>query len=364
MKRREGFTLVELLVVVAILLILAALLMPALGAARKAAMTASCASNQRQMGIGFELNAMNTGKLCSGAFDWKRDGRVDEVGWVADLINNGLCNPGDMLCPASPCIIPEKWNDICEVSSTSTTVSDGQLANPPAPVSLNEATDIYKAGYNTNYATSWYMVRTALKPGAYAASCENWYLQEDPTFDVTATPYGAYIKPKGLQYTLGGLSRGVLDNARGTTLDRVPLLGDGNYGDFGEATMSYDLGYDTDLDGFADDDIQWPAGTVGCESFSDGPIEFPTSFTGYDDGAGGSWYILGQDFVDFSPYHGAGSKKQCNILFGDGHVGSVEDMNGDTIIGYTGNPADPGEFNELASIYYGSLIGAPRSGKL
>jgi prepilin-type processing-associated H-X9-DG protein len=364
MKRRKGFTQVELLVAVAILLIPAALLMPAPGAARKAAMTASCASNQRQMGIGFGISAMNTGKLCSGAFDRKRDGRADEVGWVADLINNGLCNPGDMLCPASPCIIPGKWNDICEVSTTSTTVSDGQLPNPPAPVALDGATDIYKAGYNTNYATSWHMVRSALKPGAYSSSCSNWCLQEDPAFDITTTTYGAYIKPKGLHYTLGGLSRGVPDSARGTALDRIPLLGDGNHGDFGEATMSYELGYDRDGDLVADDDIQWTGGTVVCESFSDGPIEFPTEFTGYDGGAGGPWYTLGQDFVDFSPHHGAGSKKQCNILFGDGHVSAIADINGDTITVCTGDPAEPGDLNELAGIYYGSLIGAPPSGKL
>jgi prepilin-type N-terminal cleavage/methylation domain-containing protein/prepilin-type processing-associated H-X9-DG protein len=362
MKRREGFTLVELLVVVAILLILAALLMPALGAARKAAMTASCGSNQRQMGIGFALNAMNTGKLCSGAYDWARDGRFDEVGWVGDLINNGLCNPGDMLCPASPCRMPEKWNDACTASTTNTAWADGDLPNPPPQVDVDEATDLFKAGYNTNYATSWYMVRTAMKPGLYAAKAVDYWTQE-----LGAAPDPTEIgNAKGIDTTLGGLSQGVLDNARGTTLDRIPLLGDGNYGEFGEATMSYSLGYDTDGDPLngGEDDIQFTLGEVGCESFCDGPRSFPTSFTGYDDGAGGNWYILGQDFVDFAPYHGSGSKQRVNILFADGHVGSIEDENGDTIIGYTGDPANPGEFNELQNMFYGSLIGTPRSGAL
>ncbi len=85
-KKADGFTLVELLVVISIMSLLMAILLPALGRARAAAKAICCASNMRQIGLAFNCYGMDHDDNIIKACDLRASGSGGLQAWNFVLI--------------------------------------------------------------------------------------------------------------------------------------------------------------------------------------------------------------------------------------------------------------------------------------
>lgn len=92
---KNGFTLLELLVVIAVIGILAALLLPVLSRGKDKALNATCVSNLKQWGVTWRLYAddNNDSFMCGTITDWPRGE------WVLSFADFYKKNPTLLLCP-------------------------------------------------------------------------------------------------------------------------------------------------------------------------------------------------------------------------------------------------------------------------
>lgn len=340
-SRRPAFTLVEMLVVISIIAILAAMLLPAIGAARNAARKADCQNSLRQIGVGLLVNAQKDKNhaLCTGAMDWVRDGAVTESGWVADLVRQEIY-VGDMLCGGNPARVNESFDallnlDVANLPASTcvdTTGSPTRFAPDGTPITnpcrqiietalapgseprrLLVEEQIINKKFNTNFAASWFLVRTGVtlnngQPRLASATCDT--------------------SLKSRNATIGPLNLANLDAAN-VPASNIPLLGDAAT----IGSLTHTIG-------------DFSAGELTAQSFTNGPVlkttmAHPLIPNGTPMNGGSGWWAIWnkqtlQDYRGFAPVH-AGA---CNVLFADGSVRSVVDSNND---GYLNNgfPALP-----------------------
>lgn len=96
---RQGFTLVELLVVISIISLLVALLLPALSAARDSSRTTLCVANTRSFMFGLTFYLQDANEI------WPTKGTSTGDtgdGFAGRLFTNGYLDPSLMICPTAP----------------------------------------------------------------------------------------------------------------------------------------------------------------------------------------------------------------------------------------------------------------------
>ena len=299
--------------------------LPAMNRARESGREAQCKSNLRQLGLGLLQYADSHSTVSSGAWDWKLDGCISEVGWVADLVSMGI-PPAQLNCPSSNVQLHEQYQTMLDFDP-STNQCANSLGTPIRPSSRGTGMNVCRElsatsspsdrtgilaslledGYNSNYVATWLMTRSDLRL--------------DDAGELAGSPAGCTASLENRNCTVGPANKARIGMAA-VSSSIVPVLACAQMGDFTTAVLSHDIG-------------PFSSGSRLSKGMTGGPLDPMTTrppVMGTGTGMDKWWPYWSktiQDYRAFAPVHG---RRGCNVLFLDGSVGTFIDDNGDGLL--------------------------------
>jgi prepilin-type N-terminal cleavage/methylation domain-containing protein len=194
LKQKKAFTLIELLVVIAIIAILAAMLLPALAAAKRRAQKISCVNNIKQDGYSIRIWEGDNGDKYAQAVPTSQGGAQDYVNathangmasyW--GVMSNQLSNPKVVYCPSDNSGTPNHsaqtlWSNLGD-TNTSYAIGADAVENSPQMILMfdrnvqksgGSITDTAGKGYTPGIVNSWGWTANDLHLGT-----GNWLLTD------------------------------------------------------------------------------------------------------------------------------------------------------------------------------------------